>query len=169
MTPVPDQIVTLVKELWWSGLSASRTALEISVTFHLPFSRNSVIGLVHRNKMLRPGQIEEPIKYPRYQDKESYRLIVKKRPPRPKSSKPTKMAQQFNPSVPGKHQPPFHSEIESTLGRITIIELTDQTCRWPMAHNEDGEMTYCGDIAPVEKPYCELHQGISCVARHGRR
>jgi hypothetical protein len=50
--------------------------------------------------------------------------------------------------------------LRSTSTPCTIIELTGDTCRWPLwADDGSGERLYCGGLALQESPYCAHHAG----------
>lgn len=45
--------------------------------------------------------------------------------------------------------------------RVTIMELTATTCRWPTTVDEDGLQCFCGAPSDTSRPYCDLHTSIS--------
>ena len=42
-------------------------------------------------------------------------------------------------------------------GRVSITELTHETCRWPIDQRK-GPARYCGDAVQAGSSYCEHHQ-----------
>ena len=40
---------------------------------------------------------------------------------------------------------------------VGVLELTDNTCRWPYGDPKTDEFHFCGGKPSVGKPYCETH------------
>jgi hypothetical protein len=40
---------------------------------------------------------------------------------------------------------------------ITTMDLTIDTCRWPLGDPADTDFHYCGELPLVRNPYCEMH------------
>lgn len=51
---------------------------------------------------------------------------------------------------------------------LTLIALTNATCRWPLGETVDGEATFCGarttDLA-ANRPYCPIHHALAYKPR----
>lgn len=43
----------------------------------------------------------------------------------------------------------------------SLLELTAETCRWPLWTDAAPERLYCGAISPEAEPYCAHHAGIA--------
>lgn len=41
--------------------------------------------------------------------------------------------------------------------RLTLVELTEHTCRWPIGDPQSADFYFCGDQTLVAMPYCALH------------
>jgi GcrA cell cycle regulator len=53
----------------------------------------------------------------------------------------------------------MQDETPAERGKLTLLQLTDNTCRWP--HGDRVPYLFCG--APTAgKTYCAYHTGISC-------
>ena len=53
----------------------------------------------------------------------------------------------------------MQDEAPAERGKLTLLQLTDNTCRWP--HGDRVPYLFCG--APTAgKTYCAYHTGISC-------
>jgi GcrA cell cycle regulator len=122
--------VAKLKMLWGQGLSASK----ISAAFDKRFSRNAVIGKVHR-------------------------LNLVGRPPRPKAA-PREAPKVVRPSVAPvvravrKSIPAIVSA--PTSKNLAIDSLSGKTCRWPIG---ESDFTFCGKTPRDGSPYCEFHAG----------
>jgi len=192
MSWTEDRVETL-KKMWADGQSASQIAKELGGV-----TRNAVIGKVHRlglsnrNGGAVPATdaaepaveavaettapaapaampaLEEPAEEPE--------PVVADAAPRP--SVPTR--RQIIPA--GQPLPPQPSaneispealasqrEVEKRAKRLTLMELTERTCKWPIGDPATPNFWFCG--LPVEqgKPYCEAHVGVAFQPMSARR
>ena len=148
-----DERVEMLKKLWSEGLSASQIAAEIgSVT------RNAVIGKVHRLGLSGRGKA-----------KSSSHQRVKK--PSRAPSAPGAIADQV-PLSTGTIAPiPLTMEQEpvATMDdvvvpmseRVTIMDLRESMCRWPMGDPTKAEFRFCGARSVTGLPYCTHHSRIA--------
>lgn len=131
------EAVAELKRLFDEGLSMSQIAAAIGAP-----SRNSVIGKLHRNGMFRgkPKPVPRP---PRVQRNGA------------KAWKPRAPVPYYEPA-------PELGTISAVPQPCTLMDLTNETCRWPIG--EGAEMFYCGcptaDVA-AGCPYCDLHRRIA--------
>ena len=44
---------------------------------------------------------------------------------------------------------------------VTLMQLTDKTCRWPLGDVRDPGFIYCGELPLEGCPYCEEHAKIA--------
>lgn len=60
-------------------------------------------------------------------------------------------------------------EVEKRARRLTLMELTERTCRWPVGDPATPDFWFCG--LPVEpgKPYCEAHVQVAFQPMSARR
>jgi GcrA cell cycle regulator len=42
-------------------------------------------------------------------------------------------------------------------GRITILHLSERTCKWPIGDPGTEEFCFCGHAPRDKSPYCEYH------------
>ncbi len=61
------------------------------------------------------------------------------------------------------------SEIEKTAKRITLMELTEKTCKWPVGDPATDDFWFCGLNVQTGKPYCEAHVGVAFQPMSARR
>ena len=142
-----DERVELLKKLWTDGLSASQIAAELG-----GITRNAVIGKVHRLGL--SGRAKSPSSTaprPRKTRTHAYMLRVA----RPAIRGNTALAQAFE----------YEVEVEAELvdniipigQRRNLLELTEETCRWPIGDPAENEFHFCGRKPKFGSPYCEAH------------
>ena len=62
--------------------------------------------------------------------------------------------------------------IEKKSRKLSLMELTERTCKWPIGDPATEEFWFCGHTAEAGKPYCETHIEIAfqpVTARRERR
>lgn len=163
-----DERVELLKKLWLEGLSASQIAgiLGEGVT------RNAVIGKVHRLKL--SGRAKPANSAPRA------RTPARTAPRRPSggSSRPgTSMAGVMKArSIGAGHihgatalkisedlqvelyvAPQVEELFIPVENRISLLQLSESTCKWPIGDPLSPEFYFCGQHSEDGKPYCDFH------------
>jgi GcrA cell cycle regulator len=53
--------------------------------------------------------------------------------------------------------------------RRTILELTEETCRWPIGDPGSTEFFFCGGQAMTGAPYCTYHSRVAYQPTGDRR
>ncbi|MDQ7071617.1 MAG: GcrA family cell cycle regulator [Rhodobacterales bacterium] len=61
------------------------------------------------------------------------------------------------------------SEIEKKAKRLTLMELTERTCKWPVGDPATDDFWFCGLAVKAGKPYCEAHVGVAFQPMSARR
>jgi len=185
-----DERVELLKKMWAEGQSASQIAKELGGV-----TRNAVIGKVHRLGLSnRAGasvagaeaEPEKPAAQPAPEAKSGARpkpQLVKS-DPEPADERPAATAAPAvrKPFVAGQPLPPQPSaneispealasvrEIEKKARRLTLMELTERTCKWPIGDPATDDFWFCGLAAIPGKPYCEAHVGVAFQPMSARR
>lgn len=185
-----DERVELLKKMWAEGQSASQIAKELgSVT------RNAVIGKVHRLGLSnRAGDVKA-----RADDDEAEIAAPAEAAPRAASSVPPAARPEPRAAAPveapaatpvprkpvmpaGQPLPPQPSageispealasvrEIEKKARRLTLMELTERTCKWPIGDPATDDFWFCGLPAQAGKPYCDAHVGVAFQPMSARR
>lgn len=149
-----DERVELLKKLWNAGLSASQIAGELG-----GITRNAVIGKVHRLGLSgRAKTVSSAAPRPR-----------KPRAP----SHPTTMfrvqgATALKPSreVELQIEPQIEREVRPALEpvaseRVTIMDLRECMCRWPIGDPGSSEFRFCGSRANSGSSYCTYHSQLA--------
>src|SRR5215211_7538323 len=154
-----DERVEMLKKLWSDGLSASQIAAELG-----GITRNAVIGKVHRLGL--SGRAKSP-------------SSAAPRPRKPRTH--THMLRVSRPSIRGNtalaHAYEFDLEREPELldnviplgQRRTLLELTEETCRWPIGDPGQPDFFFCGGQTITGLPYCAYHSRVAYQAPHMRR
>ncbi|WJY22066.1 GcrA family cell cycle regulator [Fontisubflavum oceani] len=182
-----DERVEILKKMWGEGQSASQIAKELGGV-----TRNAVIGKVHRlglsNRTTSGAAKPAPAK-------EAAKPAAKAEPAAPKpapkpaattaepASRPSNVTPLRKPIVPaGQPLPPQPSaneispealakvnEVEKHAKRISLMELTERTCKWPIGDPATDDFYFCGLPVQQGKPYCEAHVGVAFQPMSSRR
>ena len=60
-------------------------------------------------------------------------------------------------------------EVEKRAKRLTLMELTERTCKWPIGDPATDDFWFCGLPTIPGKPYCEAHVGVAFQPMSARR
>ncbi len=60
-------------------------------------------------------------------------------------------------------------EVEKRAKRLTLMELTERTCKWPVGDPATEDFWFCGLPTVPGKPYCEAHVGVAFQPMSARR
>ncbi|MGO4573252.1 GcrA family cell cycle regulator [Microvirga sp. 2TAF3] len=152
-----DERVELLKKLWTDGLSASQIAAELGNV-----TRNAVIGKVHRLGL--SGRAKDKAASPASQRPRK----VARAPSAPAPIAPQNRSNVVIAPIP---RPPVVEEepeimIEDDLAipmseRVTIMDLRESMCRWPMGDPTKPEFRFCGARSITGLPYCTHHARIA--------
>ena len=185
-----DERVELLKKMWGEGQSASQIAKELGGV-----TRNAVIGKVHRlglsnrsggggttNGKAAPGDTAEPAA-PKAAAKPAAPKPAPKAEPKPEPERNAVVTPLRKPIVPaGQPLPPQPSaneispealakqnEVEKHAKRLTLMELTERTCKWPIGDPATDDFYFCGLPVQQGKPYCDAHVGVAFQPMSARR
>ncbi len=181
-----DERVAILKKMWLEGNSASEIAKELG-----DITRNAVIGKIHRLglsnrdtnisksganpiKAIKNGKRGRPPKVNQEPKKRG-------RPQKPKGpidfrEKINDDDQSINPSTNSKLSRQSTLEVVSDLSeetmknllkvemkskKISLMELTERTCKWPIGDPATDTFWFCGHESEPGKPYCKTHISIA--------
>ena len=169
-----DERVETLKKMWAEGQSASQIAKELGGV-----TRNAVIGKVHRLGLSNRAGSSAPA---------PEKKPAKAAPKKPAPAKPAEKVVEVTvtprkPIVPaGQPLPPQPSaneispealatvrEVEKGAKRISLMELTERTCKWPIGDPATDDFWFCGLAVQQGKPYCEAHVGVAFQPMSNRR
>ena len=60
-------------------------------------------------------------------------------------------------------------EVEKRARRLTLMELTERTCKWPIGDPATEDFWFCGLPSQPGKPYCDAHVGVAFQPMSARR
>ena len=156
--PWTDERVELLKKLWTDGLSASQIAARLG----MGVTRNAVIGKVHRlNLSGRPPVQRNAAPGVRPTGTPSM-------PTAGSAALKTYAAPQLRPQPLPEPKPLRLVDLPKD-GRITILHLSDKTCKWPIGDPTHEDFCFCGHGPRDGSPYCEYHARIAYQPAQDRR
>lgn len=190
-----DERVETLKRMWAEGQSASAIAKELGgVTRNAVIGKVHRLGLSNRNDEAEVKPAPAPAAEKRPEKKPA---PTKPEPaPQPAAAKPEPAAPAkeeapqpaFTPAprrpiVPaGQPLPPQPSaneispealasvrEIEKKARKLSLMELTERTCKWPIGDPATDKFWFCGLPSQPGKPYCEAHVGVAFQPMSSRR
>ena len=179
MSWTDDRVETL-KRMWGEGQSASQIAKELGGV-----TRNAVIGKVHRLGLSnRTGGAApkhapkaEPRAKPSTAAKPEARVRAEVKPadkPILPMRKPIITAGQPLPPQPSANEISPEAlasvrEIEKKSKKISLMDLTERTCKWPVGDPATDDFWFCGLPVQQDKPYCEAHVSVAFQPMSSRR
>ena len=60
-------------------------------------------------------------------------------------------------------------EVEKRSRKISLMELTERTCKWPIGDPATENFYFCGLPSSAGKPYCEAHVSVAFQPMSARR
>jgi GcrA cell cycle regulator len=165
-----DERVELLRKLWLDGLSASQIAAELSNGI----TRNAVIGKVHRlglsGRVKAPGTVGSSDAAPAARAKPA----APQRPATPRPIAPVVIgatALALKPrATPAPAPAPRESVVIPLTERVTIMELREAMCRWPLGDPTNPEFRFCGArTSEAGAPYCVSHAQLAYQPVQDRR
>jgi GcrA cell cycle regulator len=152
-----DERVELLKKLWSDGLSASQIAAELG-----GITRNAVIGKVHRLGLSgRAKSASSTAPRPRKARSPMMRIG------RASIRGNTALAHAYE--MDAEAAPELIDNVIPIGQRRTILELTEQTCRWPVGDPGSSEFFFCGGNTIGGLPYCAYHSRVAYQPASERR
>jgi GcrA cell cycle regulator len=189
-----DERVAILKKMWLEGNSASEIAKELG-----NITRNAVIGKVHRlglsnrdTNVSKSGSssntITKSVKRGR-PPKANKETKKRGRPrnlkdardfPEPMNGKDKSTSSLGNTKIPNDNNLKVVSDLsdetlknllklESKSKKISLMELTERTCKWPIGDPSTDSFWFCGHESEPGKPYCKTHISIAFQPMTQRR
>ncbi|MBY6003265.1 GcrA cell cycle regulator [Salipiger bermudensis] len=192
-----DERVELLKKMWAEGQSASQIAKELGgVTRNAVIGKVHRLGLSNRTgagaapaaaaapaKEAKPVKEAKPAPKPKpapaepaaeAAPREEAVSVPETRPavsparkqiiPAGQPLPPQPSANEISPEALAKV-----SEIEKKAKKLTLMELTERTCKWPVGDPATEDFWFCGLPVQQGKPYCEAHVGVAFQPMSSRR
>ena len=181
-----DERVAILKKMWLEGSSASEIAKELG-----NITRNAVIGKVHRlglsnrdtnnlksgssinntkksvkrgrppkvnkeeKKRGRPHKLKDPGDFPATLDVKEKSTTSSAKEMRLDENK-TKVASDLSEETLQNIL-----KVEMKSKKISLMELTERTCKWPIGDPATDTFWFCGHESEPGKPYCKTHISIA--------
>jgi GcrA cell cycle regulator len=157
-----NERVELLRQHWLEGKSASQIA---GLLGH-GLTRNAVIGKVHRLGLA--GRIKSPSAAPpRQREAPAPRAPAAPRPAPRIVRGATALAVDHEPML--DTQPIHYESVVLPMSlRVTIVELKEAMCRWPLGDPSSPDFRYCGSQT-ASGPYCAHHGGMAYQPANERR
>jgi GcrA cell cycle regulator len=190
-----DERVELLKKMWAEGQSASQIAKELGgVTRNAVIGKVHRLGLSNRtgsgpaSAAAAPAKEAKPVKEakakpapkpaepePEAKPRETAAASVAETRPAPTPARkqiipagqplpPQPSANEISPEALAKV-----SEVEKKAKKLTLMELTERTCKWPVGDPATEDFWFCGLPVQQGKPYCEAHVGVAFQPMSSRR
>lgn len=155
-----DERVELLKKLWQDGLSASQIAAELGGV-----TRNAVIGKVHRLGLSGRIKSSTPSLAPRRP-----RAAPQPSQPRPRFATQGNVALAPSPMPEPAPAPRQAAEVMPfSCERVTIMELRECMCRWPLGDPSRPDFRFCGAKSTPGAAYCDHHARMAYQTVSERR
>ena len=162
-----DERVEQLRQHWLEGKSAS----QIATLLGHGLTRNAVIGKVHRLGLA--GRAKSPSTAASRPRASSQQAVQRAAPPRMTPVGPRIVrgatALAIAPRIETEAEPQAYDSVVLPMSlRVTIIELTEAMCRWPLGDPTSPDFRYCGSPA-ANGPYCGHHGRLAYQPAQERR
>jgi GcrA cell cycle regulator len=138
-----DERIALLRSHFEAGLSCRQIAADIGV------SRNAVIGKLSRLNLTRGRMIGE-------------RQAERKGATKDRRQKASPRLQyQILKAVFAESQPEDEKEQINNEHRCSLLELSEQRCRWPINTPGSEDFCFCGNPPVNGMPYCAGHTRLA--------
>jgi GcrA cell cycle regulator len=193
-----DERVEMLKVMWSEGKSASQIAKELGgVTRNAVIGKVHRLGLSNRAPgadrpeeeivaempaAVQPAQmapVEEEIEVQQPRPAAASPAPAQPRPPVKEAAAPAPRPQK---PIIGQPLPPQPSaneisaealanlaEVAKKARRLTLMQLTERTCKWPVGDPATDDFWFCGLPATPGKPYCDTHVAVAFQPMSARR
>ena len=131
----------LLKNRFEAGLTCRQIADDIGV------SRNAVIGKLSRLNLTRDGEVRPP---PR-------KRAAKGQPPKTGP----RLQYQMLKALYGEPQPAVDDEPIHNGHCCSLLELSEERCRWPISTPGLADFCFCGNTPLQGLPYCAGHTRLA--------
>ena len=193
-----DDRVETLKRMWGEGASASQIAKELGgVTRNAVIGKVHRLGLSNRNtdeakpaadaqKATPKASKPEPKSEPKVEAAPPVPAVPEEDDDEPRTMaavpQGTNVTPLRKPLMAGQPLPPQPSAneispealakvnaVEKTAKKISLMELTERTCKWPIGDPATEKFWFCGLQVQAGKPYCEAHVSVAFQPMSSRR
>ncbi|QDC11170.1 GcrA cell cycle regulator [Oceanicola sp. D3] len=190
-----DERVETLKRMWGEGQSASQIAKELGgVTRNAVIGKVHRLGLSNRATGASPAPAAKPAAKEKPAAAKPKAKAKPQKAAEPAKEKPAKEEPATQSAAPpmsaarkaiipaGQPLPPQPSaneispealasvrEVEKKAKKLSLMELTERTCKWPIGDPATEDFWFCGLSVQQGKPYCEAHVGVAFQPMSSRR
>lgn len=158
-----DERVELLKKLWTDGLSASQIAAQLGQV-----TRNAVIGKVHRLGL--SGRMKSTTTISRVSKPRLRQHVRPSVQPTSFGATALKAEHQVERGLVQLLEPAVIMPFPAPKGEnITLMQLSEKTCRWPLGDPSTNEFRFCGCDTAAGASYCQYHSALAFQPAGGRR
>lgn len=150
--------VEILRKLWTDGLSASQIAAELGGV-----TRNAVIGKVHRLGL--SGRAKSSSNAGGRTKRASTRTASSYA----KAGRARASASGTTQSAPAPKAQVVVDIPKPTSLLMSLLQLTDTTCKWPTGDPQDDDFSFCGAKSRDSDPYCDYHCHLAYQPASDRR
>jgi GcrA cell cycle regulator len=168
-----DERIDSLRTMWDKGMSASQIAEQLGGGI----TRNAVIGKAHRlglKSRPSPVKADSPRKVPPPPTPTPTPIGVPRDP-----EAAFAMAKPISPRVPPTNPvlPNSPPSVPPTPTRrrgdnekvVTLLDLTDKICKWPIGHPDEDGFHFCGAPVNAGTPYCLEHCALAYQSQLPRK
>ncbi|MFN7176737.1 MAG: GcrA family cell cycle regulator [Thermaurantiacus sp.] len=166
-----DERIELLKTYWSEGRSAS----QIAELLGEGLTRNAVIGKAHRLGLAsRPSPVKASAR-----SADPKAALPPERPSQPAEAAAAASAEvsrvtepapaPATPSAPAPKVAKPRSRVSGKPSRVTLLDLNDRICKWPIGHPDEADFHFCGKPVVPGFPYCGEHCALAYQAQQPRR
>ncbi len=163
-----DEMVEELKKMWHEGLTTGEIGKRLNV------SKNSIVGKVHRLGLSgRPSPIKK-------KDEEAPAKPAEKKAAPASAAEPHTPKENIKeaPAAPAPVREPkiVHHELKAAPAsapkaekhaaadrNLSLTDLDNHTCRWPLGDPKDENFHFCGKKVRVGQTYCDEHSAVAYV------
>ncbi|ACT56904.1 GcrA family cell cycle regulator [Candidatus Liberibacter asiaticus] len=161
-----------LKKFWSEGLSASQIAVQLGGV-----TRNAVIGKLHRLFLSNRVKVNEN----KQSDGNRKNVTLGSTSPKTRQSSNVYICEPVLkgqlPVVRSKRKSKsmeknntISSGIVLPISRcLRLMELTDNTCKWPLGDPFGKDFSFCGSDVCNDSPYCDYHKKLAYQRVNDRR
>lgn len=134
-----DERIELLRQHFEAGLSCREIAADIGV------SRNAVIGKLSRLNLTRGRTVDDRKVHDRGPAPGRVRRVV------------PRLQYEMLATIYGETGAPVVTGPIDETNRCSLLELSENRCRWPISSPGEDDFCFCGNAAPDGQPYCAGH------------
>jgi GcrA cell cycle regulator len=141
-----NERIELLKQHFEAGLSCREIAADIGV------SRNAVIGKLSRLNLTRGRSVDERRLHHRAAEKTSAPRFPKAVP---------RLQFEMLATIYREADAPAATGPIDGANRCSLLELSENRCRWPISTPGAEDFCFCGNTAHDGQPYCAGHSRLA--------